>query len=63
MRIWVDADACPVIIKEILYKAAERTQSEMIMVANRYFKIPQSEFIRFLQVRQGLDIADNENSQ
>jgi uncharacterized protein YaiI (UPF0178 family) len=60
MRIWVDADACPVVIKDILYKAAQRTGVKMIIVANRYLQVPQSEFISFLHVRQGPDVADHE---
>ena len=60
MRIWVDADACPVVIKEVLYKAAQRTQIEMILVANRPVKVPRSAFIRAVLVGQGQDIADNE---
>ncbi|WP_028580895.1 YaiI/YqxD family protein [Desulfogranum japonicum] len=59
MKIWVDADACPVVIKEILYKAAERTKTQLILVANRYMKIPKSTYIEFLQVQSGLDVADN----
>lgn len=60
MRIWVDADACPVSIKEILYKAVERTQVQLILVANRHLRIPNSSFINLIQVGQGPDIADNE---
>lgn len=54
-RIWVDADACPVVIKEILFRAADRTQTETILVANK----PPSPFIRALQVPTGFDVADN----
>lgn len=60
MKIWVDADACPGVIKDILYKAAERARLQLILVANGHFRIPKSSFITFLHVRQGLDIADNE---
>lgn len=60
MKIWVDADACPVAIKEILYRAAERTKVQLILVANRQLHVPRSSFIRFVHVRQGLDRADNE---
>jgi len=60
MNIWVDGDACPAIIKEILYKAAERTKLPLILVANRTIKIPKSEYIRFQIVPAGLDVADNE---
>lgn len=59
MKIWVDADACPAVIKEILYKAAKRTQTDLILVANRNIRIPKSPHIEFLQVPSGLDVADN----
>ncbi|VAW59466.1 Protein YaiI [hydrothermal vent metagenome] len=60
MKIWVDADACPVVIKEILFRAAERTATNMTLVANHTIRIPSSEHINFLQVSQGFDVADNE---
>jgi len=60
MKIWVDADACPAVIKEILYKAAERNQIQLTLVANNLFRIPKSSFIKFLQVPHGQDVADNE---
>ncbi|VAW70748.1 Protein YaiI [hydrothermal vent metagenome] len=60
MKIWVDADACPVVIKEILFKAAERTTTPMTLVANHSLRIPSSKHISFLQVSQGFDVADNE---
>lgn len=60
MRIWVDADACPVVIKEILYRAAERTKVETILVANQPLSTPISEVIRTLQVPGGFDVADDE---
>lgn len=60
MDIWVDADACPVGIKEILYKAADRTGIQVTLVANRSFRIPKSRFITFLLVDPGFDAADNE---
>ena len=60
MKIWVDADACPVVIKEILYRAAERVEVQMILVANRPLQIPQSPWVKFIQVASGLDVADNE---
>lgn len=60
MKIWVDADACPAVIKEILYKAAERRQVEMTLVANQYMRLPASRLIKFLKVTAGLDVADNE---
>ena len=60
MKIWVDADACPVVIKDILFKAAERTHCAMTLVANHAMRIPPSQYITFLQVTQGFDVADNE---
>ena len=60
MHIWVDADACPVSVKEILYRAAERSQIEMTLVANKPLQAPRSPFIRSLQVARGFDVADNE---
>ncbi|MEN8189886.1 MAG: YaiI/YqxD family protein [Thermodesulfobacteriota bacterium] len=60
MKIWVDADACPVVIKEILFKAAERTRLQLTLVANKPVRIPSSNCIDFLQVSSGLDVADNE---
>lgn len=60
MSIWVDADACPKTIKEILFRAAMRTQTELTLVANQMLAIPKSPFIRSLQVPKGFDVADNE---
>jgi len=60
MKIWVDADACPGVIKEILFRAAERTATPMTLVANHSMHIPSSRYIRFLQVSAGFDVADNE---
>ncbi len=60
MKIWVDADACPVVIKEILFRAAERTGIETTLVANQPLIVPRSRFIRTLQVPAGFDVADNE---
>jgi len=60
MKIWVDADACPVVIKEILFKAAQRTKTNMTLVANHAIKIPSSNVINFMQVSHGFDVADNE---
>lgn len=59
MRIWVDADACPRVIKDILYRAAQRTGIQLILVANSFLKIPKSEHIRFVQVPAGFDAADD----
>jgi len=60
MQIWVDADACPGVIKEILYRAAERTKIQTTFVANHYLKLAKSKYIDFLQVSTGFDIADDE---
>ena len=60
MKIWVDADACPVAIKEILFKAAQRTQVSMTLVANQPVRTPPSRLIQSLQVSQGFDVADDE---
>ena len=60
MKIWVDGDACPVVIKEILFRAAERTRVMVTLVANQPINIPKSRFINFIQVTQGFDVADNE---
>jgi uncharacterized protein len=55
----VDADACPVVIKEILFRAAERTRTETILVANKLLRVPPSPYIRATQVPGGFDVADN----
>ena len=60
MKIWVDADASPVVIKEILFRAAERTGVPLTLVANHSMRIPLSRNIKFLQVAAGFDVADNE---
>jgi uncharacterized protein YaiI (UPF0178 family) len=60
MKIWVDADACPVVIKDILFRAAERTGIELTLVANQPIRIPGSQFIKFLLVKSGFNAADNE---
>ena len=62
MTIWVDADACPVVVKEIIFRAAIRTETQSILVANNFIKVPNSNFISFLQVPKGFDIADDEIS-
>ena len=59
MRIWVDADACPQVIKEILYRAADRVQVLTTLVANSALRIPPSDFIRTVRVSQGSDVADH----
>ncbi len=63
MQIWVDADACPVVIKEILFRAAQRTQIVTTLVANKLLRVPPSPFIRAVQVPQGFDVADNKIAQ
>ncbi len=60
MNIWVDADACPVVIKDILYRAAERTEIQLTLVANQTLSIPPSRYIKFIRVSSGFDVADNE---
>lgn len=60
MKIWVDADACPVVIKDILFKAAERTKIHTTLIANHHLRIPPSSVIHFIQVSSGFDIADDE---
>ena len=60
MKIWVDADACPGVIKDILYRAAERTAIEVVLVANQLIRVPPSPYIRAVQVPSGFDVADNE---
>lgn len=58
MQIWVDADACPGVIKEIIYRAAERKQIKTTLVANQMLRTPPSKFIRAIQVASGFDVAD-----
>jgi uncharacterized protein YaiI (UPF0178 family) len=60
LKIWVDADACPVVIKDILFRAATRKKIETILVANQYIRTPPSKFIRAMQVPAGFDVADDE---
>ena len=60
MKIWVDADACPVVIKEILFRAANRTGVQLTLIANQPIRIPPSRHIKFIQVSSGFDVADNE---
>jgi uncharacterized protein YaiI (UPF0178 family) len=60
MEIWVDADACPVVIKEILFRAALRTGIQLTLVANQSIRVPKVQSIRMLQVPSGFDVADNE---
>ena len=60
MEIWVDADACPMVIKDILFKAAERKKVQLTLVANQPIKIPSSPHIKFIRVSPGPDVADGE---
>jgi len=60
MKIWVDADACPVVIKEILFRAAQRREITTTLIANSPIRIPKSEYIHMLQVGKGFDVADDE---
>ncbi|MCP4118955.1 MAG: YaiI/YqxD family protein [Desulfobacteraceae bacterium] len=60
MKIWVDADACPVVIKNILFKAAERTCVQLILVANQPMRMPPSRYVTTIQVASGSDVADDE---
>jgi uncharacterized protein YaiI (UPF0178 family) len=60
MQIWVDADACPNVIKEVLFRAAERTGMMVTLVANQTIRTPPSRFLRTLRVEAGFDVADNE---
>jgi uncharacterized protein YaiI (UPF0178 family) len=59
MQIWVDADACPNVIKEILFRAAERLQIHLIMVANTTLRTPSSPYVSSIRVGAGFDVADN----
>ncbi len=59
MRIWVDADACPNVIKDILFRAAGRAQVTLTLVANQPIRTPPSQFIKALQVPAGFDVADD----
>jgi uncharacterized protein YaiI (UPF0178 family) len=59
MQMWVDADACPKVIKDILYRAAQRVQMQLTLVANHPLQVPRSPLIQALQVAAGFDVADN----
>ncbi|NYT84046.1 YaiI/YqxD family protein [Pollutimonas harenae] len=59
MNIWVDADACPVVIKDILYRAAQRLEQPLTLVANQMLRTPPSSLIRAVQVPRGFDVADD----
>lgn len=60
MQIWVDADACPKAIKDILFRAAERTRITVTLIANQSLATPPSRYIKMLRVQSGFDVADNE---
>jgi uncharacterized protein YaiI (UPF0178 family) len=60
MKIWVDADACPAVVKDILFRAAGRTGVQLTLVANHHLRIPRSPHITMLKVTAGFDVADNE---
>lgn len=60
MNLWVDADACPKVVKDILFRAAERVQVCVTLVTNQHMYIPQSEFVHMIRVDHGADIADDE---
>lgn len=63
MTIWIDADACPVAVKEIVLRASERTHTHVIFVANSPLPIPRRPLVKTVQVSQGFDVADNYISQ
>lgn len=63
MKIWVDADACPGVIKDILYRAADRAQVQLTLIANQMLHVPPSPWIRALQVPCGFDVADQRIAQ
>ncbi len=58
MRVWVDADACPVAVRDMLFRAAERVGVELVLVANRLLPVPRSSLIRCQRVPAGFDVAD-----
>lgn len=60
MKIWVDADACPTAVRDILVRAATRKKVETTFVANQFIPIQKSDYIKFIQVASGFDVADNE---
>lgn len=59
MQIWVDADACPKVIKDILFRVADRTQISTLFIANQLIRVPPSPYLRAYQVPAGFDVADN----
>ncbi len=60
IKIWVDADACPKVVKEVLFRAAEREQVQLTLVANQPLRTPASRYIKSIKVAAGFDVADNE---
>ncbi len=60
MKIWVDADACPKVIRDTLLRAAERTRVPCTFVANHPLPLPNRDYIQFMQVKSGFDVADNQ---
>ena len=60
MKIWCDADACPVVIKDILFKASNRTATQLTLIANQSVAVPPSKYIKSIRVQSGFDVADNE---
>ena len=58
MIVWVDADACPAQIKEILFRAADRVKVQTVLVANHALRVPRSQFVKAVQVERGFDVAD-----
>jgi uncharacterized protein YaiI (UPF0178 family) len=60
MKIWIDGDACPRVIKEVLYRAAEKRRIQLVLVANKTLSVPRSQFISTRQVGAGPDVADAE---
>ncbi len=63
MTIWVDAGPCPAVLKDILFRAADRTASPTVLVANQLLRVPPSPHIRAVQVPAGFDVADNHIAQ
>ena len=60
MAIWVDADACPRVVRDILFRAAERCRVSLTLVANQSLDLPRSRYVQMLRVASGFDVADNE---
>ena len=63
MQIWVDADACPKAVKEVLFKVAERREILLILVANSFLRVPESRYIQTVRVAQGFNVADDHIAQ